>query len=81
MQDLINRFLVSSHIDPVYFITCIVDAISIFLWTRLKGHLTDLQRSLYRATIFVAIVLTAGALCKYFGFITDWKELESIWSS
>jgi hypothetical protein len=81
MQDLIFRFLQSSRIDPVYFVTCIVDVISVFLWRRLKGDLPDLQRSLYRAMIFVAIVLTAGALCKYFGLIKDWKELESIWSS
>ena len=81
MQYLINRFLESSRIDPVYLITCIVDVISIFLWRRLKGGLSDLQRSLYRAIIFVAIVLTAAALCKFFGLIKNWKELESIWSS
>jgi hypothetical protein len=81
MQDLINRFLVSSHIDPIYFITGIVDVISIFLWRGLKGGLPDWQRALYKAMIFVAFVLTAGALCKFFGLITDWKELESIWSS
>jgi hypothetical protein len=81
MQDLIFRFLKSSGVDPVYFITCIVDVIAIFLWVRLKRGLSDLQRSLYRAIILVAIVLTAGALCKFFGLIMDWKELESIWSS
>lgn len=81
MQDLISRFLASSRIDPVYFVTCIVDVISIFLWTRLKGALPDSQRSLYRAIILVAIVLTAGALCKFFGLIKDWKELESVWRS
>lgn len=81
MRDLIVRFLESSHIDPVYFITGIVDIISIFLWGRLKGGLSNLQRSLYKAIIFVAMVLTAGALCKFFGLINDWKELKSIWGA
>jgi hypothetical protein len=81
MQDLINRFLESSRIDPLYFVTCIVDVIAIFLWGRLKGGLSDLQRSLYKAVIFVAMVLTVGALCKFFGLIKDWRELRSIWSS
>ena len=80
MNDLVIRFLQSSGIDPVYFITCIVDAVSIFLWTRLKRQLSVLQRSLYDAIILVAIVLTAVALCKFFGLINDWKELKSFWS-
>jgi hypothetical protein len=81
MSDLIFRFLQSSRVDPVYFITCIVDVISVFLWRRLKRGLPVLQKSLYRAIILVAIVLTAGVLCKFFGLIKDWKEFESIWSS
>jgi hypothetical protein len=80
MQYLITHFLESSHIDPVYFITGIVDVISVFLWRRLKRGLPDWQRSLYRAVIFVAIVLTAYALSKYFGLIKDWKELLPNWS-
>ncbi len=81
MHDLIVRFLESSRIDPVYFITCIVDVIALFFWGKLKGGLPDWQRSLYRAVILVAIVLTAGVLCKFFGLIKNWKELESNWSS
>ena len=81
MQDLINRFLQSSHVDPIYFITCIADIVSVFLSTRLKRNLSVWQRSLYDAIIVVAIVLTAAVLCKYFGVIQDWKELKSIWSS
>lgn len=81
MADLISRFLASSHIDPFYFVTCIVDVVSIFLWSRLEEALPDSVRSLYRAVIIVAIVLTAGALCKFFGLIKDWRELESIWRS
>ena len=80
MKDLINRFLESSHVDPVYFITCIVDVVAILLWGKLKGGLSELQRSLYKAIIFVAIVLTAATLSKYFGVIKNWKELKSIWS-
>lgn len=81
MEDLLVRFLHSSGIDPVYFVTGIVDLISIFLWTRLKLHLSDVQRSMYKATIIVAILLTAGVLCKYFGFVTNWKDVESFWNS
>ena len=80
MQYLITRFLESSHIDPVFLITGIVDVISVYLWRKLKGGLPDWQRSLFRAVIFVAIVLTAGALCKYFGLIKDWKELKPNWN-
>jgi len=80
MQYLITRFLESSHIDPVYLITGIVDVISFFLWRKLKRGLPDWQRSLFKAVIFVAIVLTAGALCKYFGLIKDWKELKPNWN-
>jgi len=79
MQYLITRFLESSHIDPVYLVTGIVDVLSIFLWWRLKGGLPDWKRSLYKAVIFVAILLTAAALSKYFGFISDWKELKPTW--
>jgi hypothetical protein len=81
MENLISRFLASSHIDPLYFVTCIVDVVSIYLWTRLKEALPDSERSLYKAVIIVAIVLTAGALCKFFGVVKDWRELESIWRS
>lgn len=80
MKDLIFRFLQSTRVDPVYFITCILDVISIFLWGRLKRPLSNTQRSLYKAIILVAVALTAAALCKYFGLIKDWKEFESIWS-
>ena len=80
MENLIARFLESSHIDPVYFVTCIVDIIALILWRRLKRGLSVLERSLYTAIILVAIVLTAGALCRLFGIIKDWKEFESIWS-
>ncbi len=79
MNYLITRFLESSHINPVYFITGIVDVLSVFLWWRLRGGLPDWKRSLYRAVIFVAIVLTAYALSKYFGLIKDWKELVPNW--
>jgi len=79
MRDLIVRFLQSSHVDPVYFFTCVVDVVSIFLWRKLSGPLTDFQRSMFKAVIVVAFVLTAGVLCKVFGLIKDWKELESVW--
>ena len=81
MQDLIFRFLKSSGIDPVYFITGIIDVISLSLWRSLKRDLSDSQRALYKAVILVAIVLTAYALCKFFGLLINWKELESVWSS
>lgn len=81
MENFISRFLASSHIDPFIFMTCIVDVVSIFLWRGLKETMPETQRSLYKAVIIVAIVLTAGALCKYFGLIKDWRELESIWRS
>jgi hypothetical protein len=79
MQYIIARFLESSHIDPVYFVTLIVDVVAVFLWFRLKRHLPTIQRSLHTAIIIVAIVLTAGVLFKYFGVIKDWKELRSLW--
>jgi hypothetical protein len=79
MHELITRFLESSRIDPIYFFTWIVDVLAVFLWSRLKGSLSEWRRSLYKAVIVVAIVLTAGALCKFFGLINDWKELKSIW--
>ena len=79
MQYLITRFLESSGIDPVFFITGMVDVLSVFLWRRLKGGLPDWKRSLYRAVIFVAILLTAAALSKYFGLINEWKELKPHW--
>ena len=81
MEDLIFRFLQSSHIDPLYFVTCIADIVAFFLWGRIKRVTSNTQRALYRAIILVAIVLTAGVLSRYFGLITDWKELESLWSS
>ena len=81
MGNLISRFLASSHLDPIYFVTCIVDLVSIFLWRRLKEALPDTEKALYKAVIIVAIVLTAGALCKFFGLINDWSELESLWRS
>jgi hypothetical protein len=81
MVNLISRFLASTHLDPFYFTTCIVDVISFFFWRRLKDTLPDSEKALYKAIIIVAIVLTAGALCKFFGLINDWKELESIWRS
>ena len=81
MNDLIVRFLQSTGIDPVYFITGILDIVSIFLWTTLKKPISDLQRSLVKAIILVAIVLTVAGLCKLFGFFTDWKQLEPRWSS
>jgi len=81
MRDLLVRFLQSTGIDPFYFVTCIVDAVSIVLWRRLKAPLSDSQRSIYRAIILVAFVLTAIAFCKFFGLIKDWKEIEPNWSS
>ncbi len=81
MQYLIARFLEDSHIDPVYLVTVIVDVVSVFLWTRLKKDLSVLRRSLYTSMILVSVILTAGVLCKVFGYITDWKELLSFWSS
>jgi hypothetical protein len=41
----------------------------------------NFQRSLYKAIIVVAMLLTAGTVCKLFGIIKDWKELESLWNS
>ena len=81
MEEIIRRFLESSHTDPVYFVTCLVDVIAVFLWGKLKEGMPEYMRSLYKAIIFVAVVLTAGVLCKYFGVINDWKELRTIWSS
>ncbi len=81
MRDLVVRFLEYSHTDPVYFATCLIDVVSIFLWTKLKRPLSSFQRALYTAVIVVAFVLTAGVLCKYFGLFNDWKDLQSLWSS
>lgn len=80
MKHLIGRFLEAWHIDPVYFVIGMVDVFSVFLWMRLKGGLPEWQRSLFRAVILVAILLTAAALCKYFGLIKDWKDLKPGWS-
>ncbi len=80
MKYLIARFLEASHVDPVYLIIGIVDVMSVFLWRRLKGGLPEWQRSLSKAVIIVAIVLTAAALYKHFGLINDWKELRPDWS-
>jgi len=79
MKDLITRFLVASRVDLFFFMTGIVDVFAVFLWSRLKGGLPEWKRSLYKAVIFVAMVLTAVALCKYFGLIKDWKELKPNW--
>jgi predicted MFS family arabinose efflux permease len=79
MQEIISRFLQSSHIDPVYFVTGIADIVALFLWGKLKKGLSNTQRALYKAIILVAIILTAAVLCKVFGVINDWKELKSIW--
>ncbi|MGB2867735.1 MAG: hypothetical protein WBD36_04745 [Bacteroidota bacterium] len=76
MKDLLVRYLQSSHSDPVYFLTFVVDIASIFLLGRLKHGLSDAQRALYKAVIVVAFMLTAVCLFKYFGVIKDWKELE-----
>lgn len=81
MRDLIERFLQDSGIDPVYFITCIVDVLALYLVTRLKLGLTTTQRSMYLAVIIVAVLLSAGVLCKVFGIIADWRELKSLWNS
>jgi hypothetical protein len=72
MKDLLVRFLQSSHIEPVYFVTFVADLVALFLSRRLKRGLTDLQRALYWAIILVAITMTAGSLCKFFGIIKDW---------
>jgi hypothetical protein len=79
MENILSRFLESSHIEPIYFITCMVDVLSILLWKKLKGGMPDWQRALYKAIILVAVVLTAAVTCRYFGFIKDWKELKSFW--
>jgi len=71
MQDLIFRFLKSSGIDPIYFIAGILDVLSAFLWIGLKGALPYWRRSLYKGVILMAIVLTAGVLCKYFGLFDE----------
>jgi hypothetical protein len=71
MQDLIFRFLKNSGIDPIYFITGILDVIAVFLWGRLKANLSNWQRAFYKAIILVAIALTAGAVCKFYGLITE----------
>ncbi|HEY6953544.1 MAG TPA: hypothetical protein VI758_14145 [Bacteroidota bacterium] len=81
MRDLLGRFLQSSGIDPVYFVTCIVDVISLFLWRKLKEPLTESQRALFKAVILVALVMTVYVLCKFFGVINDWRDLEPNWSS
>jgi hypothetical protein len=81
MQYIIARFLEDSHIDPIYLVTAIVDIVSVFLWLRLKNDLTVLRRSLYTSMIVVAMIMTAGVLCKVFGYITDWKDLMSFWTS
>ncbi len=81
MQYLITRFLQNSHIDPVYFVTCIIDIVSYFLWGRLRKGLTTTERSLYKAIIFVAFVLTVASLSKVLGFFQEWKELKDIWKS
>ncbi len=77
MKDIIVQFLQDSQIDPVYFITGILDIAAYILWGKLKGGLTNAQRALYKAVIVVAILLTAASLTKYFGYIKDWNELLS----
>ena len=79
MKDLISRLLQSSHIDPVYFVTAVLDITAYFLWRGLKRGTPPMQSALYKAVILLAILLTAGTLARLFGLITDWKELESIW--
>ena len=79
MKDLISRLLQSSHIDPVYFVTCVLDVAALFLWKGLKRGTPPVQSALYKAVILLAILLTAGTLSKLFGLITEWKELESLW--
>jgi hypothetical protein len=78
MKDLIVRFLQASRIDPVYFVTCVVDVIAIFLWRGLRRGTTATKSALYKAVILVAIVLTAASLSRFFGLIKHWKELEFI---
>lgn len=80
MENLLSRFLELQHIEPVYFITCMVDIVAIVLWSSLKKGLSILQRSLYQAVILVAFLLTAGVLCRIFGLIHDWKDLEALWN-
>ncbi len=81
MRDLITRFLISSGIDPVYFVTLLVDIVAIVFAGKLKRGLTVTQRSFYKAIILVAVLLTAGVLAKIFGFITSWKDLKSLWTT
>ena len=77
MRDLIERFLQDSGIDPVYFVTGIVDALALYLATRLKLGLTVTQRSLHISVIIVAILMSAGVIGKAFGLITNWHDLQS----
>ncbi len=81
MRDLITRWILLSGIDPVYFITGIVDILALYLLGRLKKGLTVHQRALYKAVIVVAILLTAGVLSKVFGLITEWKDLKTLWDT
>ncbi len=78
MEEIVSRFLQASHIDPVFFITGIADILAYFLWKGLNKGLSNTQRALYKAIIFVAFALTSACLGKYFGFIKDWKELGVI---
>ncbi len=78
MQELITRFLQSSHADPVYFVTGVVDLFSLILWGQLRKGLSNTQRALYRAIIVVAFLLTVACLSKYLGFIQEWKDLRTI---
>jgi len=81
MEDLVNRFLQIQHIDPVYFVTTLIDVAAIYVWGKLKGGLSVTLRSLYNAIIVVAFVMTAAVVCKVFGVIDDWRELKTIWTS
>lgn len=79
MKDLIVRLLESSRIDPIYFVTCLLDLYALFLWRGLRRGTTATRSALYKAVIVVAIALTAVSLSRFFGLIKSWKELEFFW--
>ncbi len=81
MKELITDFLQSSHTDPVYFITLVIDIAAYFLGRKLKQGLSSTQRALYQSVIIVGVVLTSACLSKFFGLFQDWKELGMILKS
>lgn len=81
MKDILVRFLQSSHIDPVFFVTFVLDVAAYYLSKKLKKGISDLQRALYWAVILVAMAFTFASFAKVFGIIKDWNELRPIWQA